>query len=151
MSPDTRSLLAPFKDAGPRSQRGVGLPAAIFVITVMVVIATGINQLVIQNSDSFEEQTLMARAFYAAESGAGLGMSKLFPPNDFPAYGTRASCAAAPWVLEFTQPGLSACRVDVTCSLDATADGLDYFTITSAGQCEDITRTVQVRTSYEAP
>ena len=38
------------------TQAGVGLPAAIFVITVLVVIAFGVSQLVSQNAETFEEE-----------------------------------------------------------------------------------------------
>jgi MSHA biogenesis protein MshP len=132
-------------------QRCIGLPAAIFVITLMVTIAAGINLLLVQNSETFEEEILLTRAFYAAESGAGFAMNTLFTPVEFPSYSARASCNAGPWAYEFTVPGLSLCRADVTCELDATVDGQDYFTVTSVGACEDVSRTVQVRTSYSAP
>ena len=58
-------------------QAGIGLPAAIFVITIMAVIAIGINQLISQNAQTFEEEINLIRAFYAAESGAGFAMMGL--------------------------------------------------------------------------
>lgn len=136
-----------------RRQRGVGLPAAIFVVTVMVSIAAAINLLVSQNSRTFEEQTQLTRAFYAAESGAGFAMNALFPPADFPDYsaGRCAEMASTPWEYRFEVTGLAACRAEVSCAVDATVDDVEYYTLNSAGICGDIQRMVQVRTSVRLP
>ncbi|WP_237132968.1 hypothetical protein [Pseudohongiella sp. O18] len=137
----------------PYKQRGIGLPAAIFVITLMAVIAVSINYLVSQNAETFEEENRLTRAFYAAESGAGFAMNALFPPEEFPNYDTTAICpenAGSPREYDFEADGLSACSAAVSCVTDATVDGRDYFTITSVGSCGDVTRTVRVRTSFDA-
>lgn len=133
-------------------QRGVGLPAAIFVITLMVSISVGIQLLVSQNAEQFEEEVQLTRAFYAAESGAGFAMNALFPPTEFPQYNVTAICpenAGTPRVYEFEADGLRNCSAEVTCVTDATVDGVNYYTITSEGICGDISRTVQVRTSFD--
>jgi len=133
-------------------QRGVGLPAAIFVITLMSTIAVAISLLVSQNAATFEEEVRLTRAFYAAESGAGFAMNALFPPDEFPRYDTTATCpdnAGSPRIYDFTADGLSLCSAEVSCSLDATVDGLEYYTINSTGICGDVSRTVQVRTSFD--
>jgi len=137
----------------PGHQRGIGLPAAIFVITLMAAIAVSINYLVSQNAETFEEENRLTRAFYAAESGAGFAMNALFPPDEFPNYDTNAICpenAGSPREYDFEADGLSGCSVSVSCVTDATVDGLDYFTITSTGTCGDVSRTVRVRTSFDA-
>jgi len=137
-----------------QGQRGLGLPAAIFVITLLAVLAVAINALVSQNDAAFEEQVLLTRAFYAAESGAGFGLHALFPPEEFPGYASGAgalpgSCAVADKTYELLAAGLNACTVTVSCNVDATVSGVDFYTITSVGTCADVTRTVQVRTSFE--
>jgi len=129
-------------------QKGIGLPAAIFVITLMATIAVAVNLLVSQNADSLDEEVRLTRAFYAAESGAGFAMHLMFPPQDFPNYNTAAVCPTVERSYEFTTDGLSGCRVAIECVTDATVDSADYYTITSTGSCGDISRTVQVRTSY---
>lgn len=132
-------------------QRGLGLPAAIFIITVMVSIAAAINLLVSQNSDTFEEETQLTRAFYAAESGAGFAMNALFPPNEFPLYDTNAICpnnVASPRIYNFAVEGLPSCQAEVSCKIDATVGGTEYYTISSKGICGEVSRTVQVRTSF---
>ena len=139
--------------SGKFYQKGVGLPAAIFVITLMAAIAVGINLLVSQNAETFQEETQLTRAFYAAESAAGFAMNALFPPDEFPNYNTTAICpenAGSPREYEFESDGLSSCSAAVSSVTDATVDGLDYFTITSTGTCGDVTRTIRVRTSFDA-
>lgn len=136
-----------------RRQRGIGLPAAIFVITVMTSIAVAINLLVTQNTASFEEEIRLTRAFYAAESGAGLGVRALFPASGYPNYGDVASSCAAmpsgtPKRYDFTVPGLSSCSAEVSCTQETTFDDTDYYLITSVGICGDTTRTIEVRTNH---
>jgi MSHA biogenesis protein MshP len=135
-------------------QRGLGLPAAIFVITLLAVLAVAINALVAQNDAAFEEEVLLTRAFYAAESGAGFGLNALFPPQEFPGYATGAgtlagSCAVANATYTLEVPGLNACTAAVSCVVDASVAGVDYYTITSVGTCAGVGRTVQVRSSFE--
>lgn len=130
-----------------QKQAGVNLPGAIFVITLLALLAVAINALITQSSQSYQEEINLTRAFYAAESGAGFAMNTIFPPEGFPGYGAPATCAAGPRVYSFTVPGLNQCEASVTCS--AKAVGSDNFaTITSVGSCDDIERTVQVRTQY---
>lgn len=135
-------------------QRGLGLPAALFVITLLAVLAVAINAIVARNDAAFEEEVLLTQAFYAAESGAGFGLNALFPPAEFPLYPSGAgllpgACTVADASYELVADGLNGCSVEVSCSVDATVDDVDYYTITSAGTCADVTRTVQVRTSFE--
>lgn len=139
--------------SGPRfAQRGIGLPAAIFVITLMVVIAAAINLLVRENAGTFEEEINLTRAFYAAESGAGFAMNSLFPPEDYPGYAALpADCDA--WgvrTYSFIVDGMNACTAAVSCD-GRTLDGVVYSTIESTGSCGDVSRTIQVRTVYDEP
>lgn len=128
-------------------QAGIGLPAAIFVITLMAAIAVAINLLVGQNAQTFAEEINLTRAFYAAESGAGIAMNTIFPPEEYPTYATNAECAAGPRVYTFTVDGLNQCTATVTCS-EVTVSGTNYATIESEGQCGDVIRTIQVRTVF---
>lgn len=128
-------------------QRGIGIPAALFVITLLAILAVAINLLLEQNAETYEEEVSLTRAFYAAESGAGFAMNSIFPPEEFPLYNVAAECAAGPRVYEFTIPGLNACSATVTCSVDATVAGVEYYTVVSEGSCDGVTRTVQVRSS----
>lgn len=128
-------------------QQGISLPGAIFVITVLAVLAVAINALVNQNSQTYQEEINLTRAFYAAESGAGFAMNTLYPPEEYPAYATTAECAAGPRIYTLTVPGLNNCTASVTCN-EVTISGTNYATIESEGSCGDVERTIQVRTSY---
>lgn len=130
-----------------KRQAGLNLPAAIFVITLLALLAVAINALVNRGAQSYQEEINLTRAFYAAESGAGFGMNTIFPPEGFPGYGAPAECAAGPRVYSFTVPGLNACTASVTCSTTPVG-GVSYATVTSVGNCDGIERTIQVRTSF---
>lgn len=121
-------------------QAGLGLPTAIFVITVMALLAVMINRLVESNAQSSGEEILLIRAFYAAESGAQIGLNGLFPPD-----GGAASCPAGPVSLgAFTASGLQGCTAAVSCS-SQSVDGENYYTVQSTGSCGPVSRTIQVR------
>jgi MSHA biogenesis protein MshP len=136
-----------------RHQRGIGVPAALFVITILALLAVAINELVYQNAETFQEEVLLTRAFYAAESGAGFALNALFPPEEFPRYqsdpANNAICDAGPREYTLTAEGLNGCSISVSCALDAEVDDVEYYSITSVGTCENVSRTVQVRTSFE--
>lgn len=119
-----------------RGQRGLSLATALFVITVMALLAVMIFQLVRSNAETTGEEVLLIRAFYAAESGVQFGLNAVFPP----AAGAR-SCPAT-FTLE--EEGLVGCEAVVTCT-SVNAEGTDYHTITSTGTCGEVSRTIQVR------
>lgn len=129
-------------------QQGIGLPAAIFVITLMAGIAVAINQLVSQNAQTFEEQINLARAFYAAESGAGFAMNTVFPPEAYPSYASGAECVETPRVYNFTVDGVNQCSASVTCGPPIVIGGSNFATIESEGTCGDVTKKIQVRTVF---
>jgi len=128
------------------SQLGVGLPAAIFVITIMAVIAVAINQLVSRGAETFEEEVLLTRAYYAADSGAGFAMNRLFPPDQYPDY--TGTCDAGPIEYQFTVDGLSGCSATVVCTVDSEVSDVTYYSIQSTGTCGNVSRTLLLRTSY---
>lgn len=127
-------------------QRGIGLVAAIFIITGLAVIAAAVNQLVSQNAQTYAEAVDLSRAFYAAESGAGFGMNTIFPPEDYSAYPNVNKCPVLT-TYTFSVVGLNQCTAEVRCTSLATG-GNTYATIESKGVCGDVERTIQVRTVY---
>jgi len=127
-------------------QAGIGLPGAIFIITVMALIAVAINVLVRENAETFEEEVNLARAFYAAESGAGFLMNRTFPPEEYSSY-ANSNCAARTYTFGDNVPGLVQCTATVTCSTK-TVGTKDYHTIESTGSCGDVERTIQVRAVF---
>lgn len=121
------------------SQHGLSLATALFVITVMALLAVMIFQLVRSNAETTGEEVLLIRSFYAAESGWQAGLNVVFPPA-----GGAPSCPATDPSYTFDEEGLENCTAEVTCT-SVTVSGTEYFTLASTGTCEGVSRTVQVR------
>jgi MSHA biogenesis protein MshP len=118
--------------------RGLGLPLAIFIITVMAFIALAINELSEAGAKTVGVNVLSMRAFYAAESGANVVLA---------AGGSGPPCNSSTTVNINSgnmQAGLAQCRATVTCTPNGTV-----YDITSTGICgsgaEQATRIVRVR------
>ena len=136
------------KSGALSGQTGLGLPAAIFVITLLSVIVVGVNYLVSGNSRSFQNEINLTRAFYAAESGAGFALNGIYPPEEYSGYaGSVCAGSGSPVTYEFENAGLGYCTAEVTCE-PITIGSDNYLTIESTGTCDEVSRTVQVRTAY---
>lgn len=121
-----------------RYQRGVGLPLAIFLITVMALIVATIAQLQEATGEMEGLDIQSGRAYYAAESGAQLGMT--FQDEGDGCGFTQQTFTG------FTQ-GLEGCEAVVTCQ--ALGGGTEpMFRIESEGECgsgqDRARRTVEV-------
>ncbi|HEX4909840.1 MAG TPA: hypothetical protein VFV64_03660 [Permianibacter sp.] len=111
-------------------QAGFSLPLALFIIVVLGLLATVLYRVVALNQLSVVQETLSARAFLAAESGAQAGMLRLFPIS-----GTAASCSGSPGVNQsFNSNGLVGCEVTLVCN-GLLVDGEMYYQMTSTGIC----------------
>lgn len=121
-------------------QRGLGLATALFVITVMALLAVVIFQLVGNNAQTTEEEILLARALNAAEAGVQFGLNEVFPPNPMEA----SSCAASTPYTFTNGAGLRQCTATVLCS-SVTVNAQTVYTVESTGTCGAVSRTVQVR------
>jgi MSHA biogenesis protein MshP len=119
-------------------QKGLGLPVAIFVITIMSIIAVAINRINEASSQSYSQNVLSSRAFYAAESGAQLRSQAVL---------SSLPCSCGSNVdYDFTVIGLNGCRAVTAC--DAfIANGETYCTVKSIGSCDNSNaqRTIEVR------
>jgi MSHA biogenesis protein MshP len=121
----------------PFRQRGLSLATALFVITVMALLAVMIFQLIRSNAETTQEAILLSRSLNAAETGVQFGLNTVFPPD-----GVGAACGTESYDLE--EDGLNACTAEVVCT-SVDVDSVDYYTVTSTGTCGDVSRTVQVR------
>lgn len=131
------------------TQIGLGLPAAIFIITLLAVIAVAVNYLISQNAQVYEEEVNLTRAFYAAESGAGFAMNGIYPPEEYSSYAgtTCTGTPGSPVTYNFSVDGINNCTAEVSCNL-ITVSSRNYATVESTGSCGDVERTIQVRTVY---
>lgn len=115
------------RDGGGRGrQRGIGLIAAIFLIVVVAGLAVAIARMVRTSSDAFAQDLTSHRAYLAAESGAELGLNRVFAPAGASTCGT--------WNWSFDAVGLRGCQARVSCQADLV-DGVPHYTLESAGRC----------------
>ena len=119
-------------------QSGLGLPVAIFIITIMSIIAVAINRLNEASSQTYSQNSLSIRAFYAAESGAQLRAGTVLSTEPC-ICGTNVN-------YDFSVVGLNSCRAVTTCD-EFIANGETFCTITSMGSCDNTNaqRTIEVR------
>lgn len=124
-------------------QSGFGLPTALFVILVMILIIAAINTLNQISADTYGRQWLSLKAFYAADTGANLAASYYLSDLTAPACSNNFIDN-----LNLSSNGLNQCVVNVSC-VQQVEDGNNYYTLTSVGQCgqgADITqRSIQIR------
>jgi MSHA biogenesis protein MshP len=124
-----------------RKQRGIGLPVAIFVITVIAAFVVNMSYLIQDNATGRSEQVQTARARMIAESATHLALTQLFPPSAYPGYAsTSCSNVSSPSGLD-SDDGMAGCSVTVTCSSSGTTPNIVY-SITSVGVCDDATQTI---------
>ena len=127
-----------------RSQSGLGLPSALFVILVLTLIISAMQNLNQLSAEAYGREWLALRAFYAAESGAQLAATYAINPDE-----SAPTCNATfISALSFSDIGLNDCEVTVACEAQ-TVDGEQYWTMTSTGQCgtggDQASRVIQVR------
>lgn len=132
----------------PSRQQGAGLPMAIFLITVMALIAVTIAQLQ-QTTGEMEGLDIQStRAYNAAESGAQLGLTEVVPPDPGDPIDT-AACTSDLYEEDFDAGGLAGCSVSVSCDSSGGGDG-PIATLVSTGTCGSGTdrseRQIEVRT-----
>ena len=138
-----------------QQQSGYLMPLAAFILVVMGLMAVALSRNTTQTGIATTQEAITLQAFYAAESGAQLGMNRLFYNTG--ATLTQAIVDSACDSLNISQ-NLSAaanfgnCSHSVTCSRSAT--GITHFyTVTSVGQCGSgeitSTRTVEVSAFME--
>lgn len=131
-------------NSNSKYQKGFGLPSALFLIVIMVLIIASINQLNEMNAQAYGREWLSQRAFYAAESGAQLAAAYTLNGSE-----TMPTCDAD-FIddLSLTAPGLSSCTINVGCGTQ-TVSSETFITLTSTGRCGSgpdlTTRIVQVR------
>ena len=113
-----------------KKQRGAGLPMAIFLITVMILIVVTIAQLQETTGEMEALDIQSTRAFYAAESGAEVGLNKVLRGGEScsdPVFDNQSDGG-------FPEGGLQGCHARVACS-EQVIDGEPYYSIFSTGTC----------------
>ena len=110
-----------------RKQVGIGLVSAIFLIMVVSVLVVAISRMVRTGAEAFAQDVLSNKAFLAAESGAQLGLNRVFAPVGVSGCGN--------WNWDLTSVGLRFCTATVQCRSEAVAS-TTYYTLESTGRCD---------------
>lgn len=142
MCPERIKLIRRQSYSGFAQQKGLGLPVALFIIVVMALIAVAVNNLNQSSSQSFAQNVLSTRAFYAAESGAQLRLNAVIAASP-------CSCGVSSGVnytFNANILGLSGCVASTQCSAFTAATDT-YCTIVSTGTCNgtNASRQIEVR------
>lgn len=123
-------------------QGGFSLPLAIFIITVLAVIGAVMVTLSQSGQQATALEVQSIRAFYAAESGAQIGLHNVFPV----AGGSigAAGCTALAINQTFNTSGLQGCSAAVTCTPQIVS-GDTYYLVNSNGICQmgDVSNTAR--------
>lgn len=143
-------------------QRGLGLVAAIFVVTIMALIAVGLTRLTVTAQQAYGLEIQNLRAFLAAQAGLELELNRLMPPSSFPAghgdltdtSGCLSASGAANSYNSLGAPGLGGCRVEVRCrSLSVATASAFQHRLDSTGICgsglDEVRR--QLRVLFSTP
>lgn len=134
---------------GSFRQKGVGLPATIFLIVIIAMIVLALSELNQKSNLGFGQDLYATRAFYAAESGAQIALNQVF-------VGAQA-CGIGMTGIDFNtggvaNPGLDDCKVTVDCQ-QTVVEVISYYTFTSSATCgtgfEQAQRRIEVRARSE--
>lgn len=125
----------------PKRQRGIGLPATIFLIVIVSMIVVAMSELNENSALGFGQELNAMKAFYAAESGAQIGLNRVIHGNE--------ACNNSLADIDFgATEGLSTCTVTLACS-SLTVAGENYLTLISTASCgagfEQAVRAIEVR------
>ncbi len=113
-----------------RHANGFTLPLALFIIIVLGLLAAVLYRTVAIGNLSVLQETLSARAFFAADSGAQAAMMRLFPTS-----GVAAQCTGGAGITQaLTGPGFHSCSVTVVCT-SQTVDGDVHYQLVSTATC----------------
>jgi MSHA biogenesis protein MshP len=119
-------------------QAGLSLPVALFIITIMSIIAVAVNRMNEASSQSYSQNILSSRSFYAAESGVQLRAHTVLST-------TPCNCGTDV-DFSFSVVGLNSCNASTSCD-QFVANGDTFCTIASIGSCDNSNaqRTIEVR------
>jgi MSHA biogenesis protein MshP len=137
---DTKSTMA-------NRQRGSALIMAIFVITVMFLLAAALINIVSDGDDSLNQEVLGTRALATANSGADAALARLFPLG-----GAVSDCDTVTtlvWAPPAGEVGFSGCSVTLGCTAYVAGTETQYR-ITSEAVCSSGPMRVRRQVEVEA-
>lgn len=130
-------------------QQGSSLVIAIFIIVVMSILAAVLARVLSASSAAVVDEVAGTRALQAANSGAQVFLTDLFPLGTD---GADTGACTSGRDITFSAPGLTNCSASVSCSQqDYSGEyGVAHFRISSSGQCQVGNRDYSRRIIVEA-
>lgn len=114
----------------PDAQRGSLLPAAVFLVVVIAVLAAVLLRLTAGGSSAVAYETLSTRAHLAARSGVEWGGMQVAADQDCGTVDGATLDLSA-------EPGMEGCSATLACGAqDVDSASLIVFTLTSSGTCQ---------------
>lgn len=110
------------------------MPLAAFIIVTMGVLVTAMARMGSQSSMSVVQEQVSLQAFYVAESGAQLAMSRLLYPEVDRDLAEAACINVNNSTAPLSAPGMNNCRVSLQCVFPAPNE-IGVVEITSTGEC----------------
>lgn len=101
--------------------------AAVFLIVVVAALVVAITRMVRTSEQAFAQDVVANRAFLAAESGAQIGLNRVFAPSG------ATSCTS--WTWDLSDVGLNDCQARVICRSELVS-GSPLYTVESNGRCD---------------
>ncbi len=114
--------------------KGSAIMIALFVIVVMAMLGAALVNMQSTSSEAIAQEVLGTRALAAARSGMQGQLQALFPLD------STSTCPAEPSSKSVTYDfstlaGLQQCSATVVCSRYAVYDSVNYYRLTSTGEC----------------
>lgn len=118
-------------------QRGSAIMVALFVIVIMALLAVAMGRFLVDSGEKNTVEVRGVRALMAAQSGLEIALYQLFPNRSGAELPAACSRVAASRAFD-KDPGLSGCRVSVSCNEIQASQGGETSTtyrLTSLGTC----------------
>ena len=112
----------------PGRQAGIGLVAAISLIVIVSLLTVAITRTVGLGADGVALETLSNKARLAAQSGAQIGLNRVYAPA------TGGGICSDRTLSLATLPGLQSCTAQVSCTT-VTSGAEQYYAVESSGSC----------------
>ncbi|MCC5879197.1 MAG: hypothetical protein JJU03_04830 [Idiomarina sp.] len=119
-----------------KRERGAALVVAIFIITVMAILAAIIARVLSISAAASVDEVYGTRALQAANSGVQVFTVDLIDAIEAESGNPTQACSNGLSDQTFQSPGLQNCTSNVSCTTTNYSEfGLTQFQITSVGQC----------------
>ncbi|MEH6557963.1 MAG: hypothetical protein V7459_01155 [Oceanicoccus sp.] len=116
-------------------QQGISIVLAIFVLVILSLLAAAMFNIMAAGADSVAREVVSTRALFAADSGAQRQLNAIFPPGGVAVTASCSNAEGTPRTNTFTMGGLVGCNDVVVVCEYVSIDTINYFSITSTGQC----------------